>query len=143
MKRLTVGIVATLALFLCPGTVFADDLDENITLKQSLEGFQFAAKVVRQAALKEGYSWEESRMVAIAAGETLKEGLSGDKLMKQVRTRAREKIKENEQAMEQTRTRTRTRTRNESGNMPDDVKRQINRAEENIRDERGIARDKR
>ena len=142
MKKLYAGILVMLIAFLSMGTLQADELDENLTLKEALEGLQFAARVVRKAAMEEGYSWEESRMVAVEAAEAIKEGLSDAKLMKQVRERSRLKIKENKEEMLKTRSRTQSRTRTEDGNMPDDAKRQINRAEKDFRSEDGIGRNK-
>ena len=115
--------------------VFAEEVEESLTLDEALNGFEFTARVVRKAALEEGYSWEESRMVAIAAMEGMKQGWKGEKLMQLGRERAQNKISDSEEEAQKLQNRIQTRTRNERGNMPDDVKRYINRKEETTRSE--------
>ncbi len=129
MKKFSVCVLTLVLTFFAWGIVSAEEAGESITLEESLRGLELGVRVVRKAAIEEGYSWEEARMVAITAMEGLKEGLEGEELALKVRERSRERIKEGG-TMLKTRKRSQMRTRAEEGNMPDDVKRYLNRKEE-------------
>lgn len=137
MKRLIMSSLVLALVAFSFGAIQAEELEDSITLEESLIGMQFSVKVIRKAAVEEGYSKEESRMVALAAMEGLKEGLTGKGLVLAVRERAKNKISGQEASMIQTKTRTQTRTRTMDGNIPDDVKTNMIRQEEATRGEGG------